>query len=153
MLIYYHKIRNSRKRNFQYNGVRGSIVGQAALFVHTFMDKKKLVWGLVMKGHWHIRRACPGSVGHVCSTLPKTDFLQTNNHRLRGRDLLEQFPPSSPTQMGATHIESEESRMLRSWVHFNIIAQSYYTAGIVIQTVRHQDHMRSLPARAGVNIM
>ena len=122
VLIYHQKIRNSRKRNFQCNGMLGSIVGQAAVFVHTFMDQKNLVWGLVMKRHWHIPRACTGCVGHVCSTLPETDFLQTDNHRLRGRDLLEQFPPSSPTQMGATHIESEESRMLRSQVHFNIIA-------------------------------
>ena len=55
--------------------------------------------------------------------------------------------------MGSSYIESEESRMLRSRVHFNIDAQSCYTAGIVIQTVRHQDRMRSLPARVGVNIM
>ena len=42
VVIYDQKIRNSRKRNFQYNGMLGSVVGQAAVFMHTFMIRK--IW-------------------------------------------------------------------------------------------------------------
>ena len=38
-------------------------------------------------------------------------------------------------------------------VHFNIVAQSYYAAGIVGQIVGQQDRMRVLPARVGVEII
>ena len=41
MLINDQKIRDTRKRDFQHNGMLGSVVLQAAIFVHTFMDQKK----------------------------------------------------------------------------------------------------------------
>ena len=106
-----------------------------------------------MKGHGHISRACTGRICHVCGALPETNFLKTDNHRFRGYDLLEQFPPPCPAQMGPADIQSGASRMLGSRVHFNIVAQSYYTVGIVGQIVGQHDRMRVLPPRVGVHIM
>ena len=100
MLSHDQKIRDTRKRDFQHNAMLGCVVGRAAIFVDMFMDQKNLVWCLVMKKHGHISRACTGRISHVCGALPETNFLQTDNHRFRGRDLLEQFPPLCRALMG-----------------------------------------------------
>ena len=92
MLIHDQKIRDTRKRDFRNNGMLSSVVGQAAMFLHAFMDQKNLVSCLVIKRHGHISRACTGRICHVCGALPKTNFLKTDNRRFRGRDLLEQSP-------------------------------------------------------------